>query len=663
MKSLRNFRSALSDKKKFLKVAVLFLLIIMTVWVVLFYVARQYIVTQAEDKIKEILLVHKGMHHYVQEIMHPALYKYKDGKKITEDFYAPELFSSSFIIRNLHGFYNQEKSAAGDDEVYYKMAANNPRNKVNKADPLECDLIEMFNKNRDMNEYRDIVSVNGTQYLYVAIPFLENTKGCLVCHGKREDAPAQLREIYKGAGGYDEELGIVRAVISIRAPLNKELLDMYIVGVALFSGVAVLVGSLLFSNKLRGVVNRRTAKLKQEIEVRTQAEQEVEKLRNYLSNIIDSMPSLIIGVTPDGIVTQWNIKAGRDFGVLKEEALGKPLGLVAPRLADEMDRVRKAVQSRTVQCESKHVRRENGDVQYEDITIYPLLANGVESAVIRIDNVTERVNLEQVLVQSEKMMSVGGLAAGMAHEINNPLAGILGSAYNIKKRVFADLKANRNAADECGVHLELVQEYLKMRKVDRMLESIQESGKRAASIVENMLSFSRKTDRKMDLFDLSTLIDKTLDLAANDYNLKKLYDFRHIKIVREFKPGMNRVLCDGNEMQQVFLNLFKNGAEAMTEKNYGDDKPCFHCRVFEEDGLAVVEVEDNGPGIDEATRLRIFEPFYTTKSVGKGTGLGLSVSYFIIADQHNGSMTVESKLGEGTKFIIRLPFDDETDKA
>ncbi|NDV22629.1 DUF3365 domain-containing protein [Desulfovibrio sp. JC022] len=661
MKSSQDSKLAASGKKRFLKVAVLFLLITLTVWVILFYVARQYVVSQAEDKIKEILLVHKGMHHYVQKIMHPALYKYKDDNQVEKDFYAPELFSSSFIIRNMHGFYNQEKSAAGDDEVYYKMAANNPRNEVNKADFLERDLIKMFNENREMKKYRDIVSINGTQYLYVSIPFLENNKGCLVCHGKREDAPSQLRKRYEGAGGYDEELGIIRAVISIRAPLHKELFDTYIIGVALFSGIAALVGLLFFSTKLRGVVNRRTSKLEQEIAIRTQAEQEVEKLRNYLSNVIDSMPSQIIGVTPDGIVTQWNSGAGRDFGISKEEALGKKIELVAPRLADEMERVRKAVQSRTVQCESKHVRRENGEVRYEDITVYPLIANGVEGAVIRVDDVTGRVNLEQVLVQSEKMMSVGGLAAGMAHEINNPLAGILGSAYNIKKRVFGDLKANRKAAQECGIHLELVQDYLKKRKVDRMLESIQESGKRAAAIVENMLSFSRKSDRHMDLFDLSTLIDKTLDLAANDYNLKKLYDFRQIRIIREFQPQMKRVLCDGNEMQQVFLNLFKNGAEAMTDKKYGDDKPCFYCRVFEEKGQAVVEIEDNGPGMDEVTRLRIFEPFYTTKSVGKGTGLGLSVSYFIIADQHNGSMTVESKPGEGTKFTIILPFDDGAD--
>lgn len=217
------------------------------------------------------------------------------------------------------------------------------------------------------------------------------------------------------------------------------------------------------------------------------------------------------------------------------------------------------------------------------------------------------------------------------------------------------MQANHDAAEECGISLESVQAYLKKRDINRMLEIIHESGTRAATIVENMLSFSRKSEKQMDFFDLASLMDKTLDLAANEYDLKKYYDFRQINIVREYEEGMPLIYCDGNEIQQVFLNLLKNGAEAMTEKEFGDASPCFNCRIYQEDSMAVIEIEDNGPGIDEAIRLRVFEPFYTTKAVGQGTGLGLSVSYFIIADQHGGSMSVESEAGEYTLFSIKIP--------
>ncbi|WP_321402552.1 ATP-binding protein [Maridesulfovibrio sp.] len=388
-------------------------------------------------------------------------------------------------------------------------------------------------------------------------------------------------------------------------------------------------------------------------------EKEVRSLQSYLSNIVDSMPSNIIGVTPDGIVTQWNAKAEVDFGLSKKDVLGKKIEQVVPYLAGEMKKVRTAIDSRSVQAETKHVRRVNDKTVYEDITVYPLIADGVQGAVIRIDDITNRVNLEQALVQTEKMMSLGGLAAGMAHEINNPLAGILGSAYNVSKRLFSDMDSNRRTAQECGIELEQVHEYLEKRKIPKMIEIIKESGERAANIVSNMLSFSRKSGKRMEKVNIASLIDKTLELAANDYDLKKLYDFKQINVVREYEDNLPLVMCESNELQQVFLNLFRNGAEAMNEKSYTDGKPSFWCRILCQHGLVVIEIEDNGPGMEEHIQSRIFEPFFTTKEVGKGTGLGLSVSYFIITEQHNGKMFVESVAGVGTKFIIEMPVEGE----
>ncbi|CCO22934.1 ATP-binding protein [Maridesulfovibrio hydrothermalis] len=384
-------------------------------------------------------------------------------------------------------------------------------------------------------------------------------------------------------------------------------------------------------------------------------ESNMRKLRNYLSNIINSMPSMLIGVDIKGNITQWNKKAEQVAGLTHDEALGRPLRKVVPHLADEMKRVQLAIKTKQEQVDPKRSRYENGRTKYEDLTIYPLISNKVEGAVIRIDDVTDRVSLEQMMVQSEKMMSVGGLAAGMAHEINNPLAAILGQNRNLQRRLLEKLPKNISAAKECGIDLDALYGYLGKRDIPRMLESIDESGNRAATIVSNMLSFSRKSEKRLGYHDISKLMDKTLELASNDYDLKKEYDFRKIEIIRKYDPDLPEVLCEGNEVQQVFLNLLKNGAEAMTEKNYDSGHPCFTVSTYTQKGYAVVEIEDNGPGVDEASRIRIFEPFFTTKEVGKGTGLGLSVSYFIITDQHSGSMKVESAPGEWTRFIIKLP--------
>ncbi|WP_051677018.1 PAS domain-containing protein [Maridesulfovibrio frigidus] len=273
-------------------------------------------------------------------------------------------------------------------------------------------------------------------------------------------------------------------------------------------------------------------------------------------------------------------------------------------------------------------------------------------------DITEQKKTAQIMVQTEKMMSVGGLAAGMAHEINNPLAGILGAVQNIKNRIYTDIEKNTSAAKECGTDLEHIREYFAHRGITSMLESIQTAGVRASTIVQNMLQFSRKSNKNVEFHNLAVLLDKTVELAASDYSLKNDYDFRKVIIKREYEPEISKVCCLGNEIQQVFLNILKNGAEAMAEKNYTSISPMFVFRVKNGDREIIVEIEDNGPGMDDKVRKRVFDPFYTTKDVGKGTGLGLSVSYFIITDQHNGVMEVESTLGMNTRFIIRLPVAD-----
>jgi len=286
----------------------------------------------------------------------------------------------------------------------------------------------------------------------------------------------------------------------------------------------------------------------------------------------------------------------------------------------------------------------------------------VEGAVIRVDDISPRVRIEEMMIQSEKMLSVGGLATGMAHEINNPLAGILQNVQVIKNRTSGFLEKNRKAAEECGTSIETIEMYMQKRGIYPMIETIIESGQRAAQIVGNMLNFSRKSDQKFEPHDICGLLDKTVELASNDYDLKKKYDFRQIKVSREYQSGIPLIPCEPGQIQQVFLNILKNAAFAMNEKyknippNPADIyEPVFTLRVFMESEMVRVEIEDNGTGMEEKIRRRIFEPFFTTNTVGHGTGLGLSISYFIITENHKGIMTVESIPEKGSKFIIRLP--------
>jgi len=263
------------------------------------------------------------------------------------------------------------------------------------------------------------------------------------------------------------------------------------------------------------------------------------------------------------------------------------------------------------------------------------------------------------MIQTEKIMSVGGLAAGMAHELNNPIGAMLMGTQNVMNRLSPDLKPNLQAAEEEGIDLHRLHLYLEKRNILAYLKGVQESGTKASRIILNMLKFSRKSEFKMIPTDLANLLENVLELAGKNYDLKQKYDFRRISIIKEFDKDVPRVPCTETEIEQVFLNLFKNAAQAMSENNQCD-APFLAIRLSKEGNKAKIEVEDNGPGIEEAVKKRVFEPFYTTKPVGKGTGLGLSVSYMIITDYHKGTMEVESTPGKGTRFIIGLPLQAVT---
>jgi signal transduction histidine kinase len=279
--------------RRYWKISVVVLGVTLAVAAGLYQLARLYVLTEAERNIQAVLLAHKGMHRYIQEVMHPAFFKLKAEGMVAEKFYAPEILSSSFIVRNQHKAYNEERKATGLDEVYYKMAALNPRNPVNKADALEEKLIRMFNENKEIKDYKEIVRIDGKDYLYVALPFLVNQEKCMKCHGGRGNAPLGLQALYPGLGGFNEKVGDIRAIESIRAPLEQQYSLLHIVFASSFSGALVLAGLLLFNARLRGMVRARTHELEQEVAERRKAEEEVRKVNEELEDRVEERTAQI----------------------------------------------------------------------------------------------------------------------------------------------------------------------------------------------------------------------------------------------------------------------------------------------------------------------------------------------------------------------------------
>ncbi|HEY5672236.1 MAG TPA: response regulator [Malonomonas sp.] len=389
----------------------------------------------------------------------------------------------------------------------------------------------------------------------------------------------------------------------------------------------------------------------------------VQQLQNLLGNIIDSMPSIMIAVDCDCRVTQWNQQAELKLGIAAVDALGQPLEDLSIAQVGMLE-VRQAIKEQQVKIKTKVPNNTGGPLCFFDKTIYPLSEAGCGGAVIRIDDVTDRVLLEERVIQTKKMASLGELIAGIAHEINNPLAGVLQNAQVIRNRLDTSVNKNRLAAEALGTTMETVAQYHQERGVASRLDAIMESGVRAAKIIETMLAFSYQGGTKVKPENLAELLDKSLELASSHYSLKNKVDFKSLEIVRVYDPQLPLVNCDAGQIQQVLLNLLMNGAHAMGEKQrrlpteqQGLYRGRFEMRLSLREGNVQIEIEDSGPGIDEASLPRVFDPFFTTKEVGEGTGLGLFISYLIVTENHHGTMTVSSSAGRGATFTISLPLN------
>ena len=393
------------------------------------------------------------------------------------------------------------------------------------------------------------------------------------------------------------------------------------------------------------------------------AQESLQQIRLYLQNIIDSMPSVLIGIDSNMKVTLWNKRAEQESIITAEDADGLPMEKVCrlfnstiylPKLTETL---RTNKPTRLLKVESLK-KGEEGRSRFFDILIYPLSLTGETGAVIHMDDVTERVQLEEMMIRSEKMQSIGGLASGLAHEINNPLAVILQNIQVLNRRLSPELEANRNAAQDLGTTIEVIGEYLRLRGCEKMLNSVLHAGQRVAKIVENIQNFSRRGRSGFIPYSLTDLLEKTVELGASDYDMRHQFNFKAIQIVRDYQTVPN-VNCDSSQIQQVILGLLKNAAQALYQNV---DSSQITLRLFSAGEESVVlQIEDNGMGMSAEVVAQIFDPFYTRRDVGQGTGLGLSTAYFIVVHGHHGQLTVTSEPGRGSCFEMILPVENKED--
>ena len=415
----------------------------------------------------------------------------------------------------------------------------------------------------------------------------------------------------------------------------------------------------------RIIQHQQQAILEQEIETLKQSEQVLKENEQRLQIIFETSQSGIVQVDTQGIIVFANHRMAEMLGYPLEVVIGSRY--VEHVHQDERDMATSSLQQ-VISGEIDHVYTERHYDGTDGNDFWGIFSGkrlkgavGETVAIIGIiTDISERKQMRDIMVQTEKMIMVGGLAAGMAHELNNPLGGILQNTQNIHRRISPGLKANDTIAGEVGVDFALVQQYLQRRGINELLHHITMAGTRAADIIANLLAFSRKGTASLEPTPLPELINRAIELASCDYDLKKKYDFRNIRINREYDMVMPPIVMNSLEIEQVLLNILKNAAQALAERPSGT-KSQITIRTLRSDQYAIIEVEDNGPGMSEETCKRIFDPFFTTKEIGVGTGLGLSVAYALVVNNHRGIIRVDSEQERGTKFIISLPFSIRED--
>lgn len=354
-------------------------------------------------------------------------------------------------------------------------------------------------------------------------------------------------------------------------------------------------------------------------------QKELINTRRFLRTVLDSIQEGILVISPDYRILRVNEPLLRKLKRPEEDVIGKYCyevlyGEDEPvRPTDGLCPVAEAIKT----LRPHHTRHthldSNGEAIYHAVSAYPVVENGEVCRVVEISrDITSEIKTQEMLLQQEKLSSVGKLAAGVAHEINNPLTAVLTNSMLLLE----DLDENDPMYED--------------------LKAIADETLRCREIVKGLLEFARQEAPAKVASDLGRILENVIGLV------RKQFSFKNISIQQDLARNLPAVSLDRDQIQQVVVNILINAMEAI-----GRDGEITITSSYDAQRKTIsLKIKDTGPGIPEDVRLKLFDPFFTTKETG--TGLGLSISHGII-ERHGGTITCESHAGNGTTFVVTLP--------
>ena len=619
--------------KKSLIIASLFAFVYIVLVFFFFHETKKLAVSKAEENIAGFLLIHQSIQHYVEEIQKPEIYRLKKEGKLYEEYFSPKILSSTYIARHIKDVLNSKRSQMGLNEVHFKLASRNPRNEINRANTREMRVLQKFNGG-EIQEYKKIIKEDGRDFLFYAIPFAVNKESCMRCHGDPAAAPGELLARYGGKTGFHEKIGDIRALISVRAPLDELLTEAHDTALTLSAIAFILLSSIL--GALLFFIRR--------LDIQ---QEELAQNSLYMENILRSSTTMAIAATDRDLhIKYFNPEAEKIFACKADEALGKTVPEIHKLEKVDANRFGNAIK----QVEEQGIYRYSVKQQtpagmiYIDSQITGIWDhnNNLDGFVLMSRDVTddrhrtqEKEQIQEKLRRAQKMEAIGLMAGGVAHDLNNILSGIIS---------YPEL---------------LLMKLPEESELREPLKAIQQSGQRAAAVVDDLLTIARGVASAKITANLNTLISEYLD-SLEYKNLKSLH--ANVKWSTELDPQLENISCSTVHIKKCIMNLTTNAAEAIddagsivisTRNQFVDEAMAIKHDLKMAD-YVVLSITDTGSGIPEQDIDHIFEPFYTKKIMGKsGTGLGLAVAWNTVQD-HNGGVIVHSS-SKGTTFELYFP--------
>ena len=438
----------------------------------------------------------------------------------------------------------------------------------------------------------------------------------VVLSGYHDVLRGWLSDIISGQRKVSTQEIMVRHAGGLETPAEMDLIR---VGAADQLLVMVQLRDITDRKRLERQLETYREELEHNVNERTR---EIEETKQYLENLLENANDVIYTLDTEQRFTYVNSKI-EAWGYRKDDLIGRPyLALLSKRHRGR--RLKSTLDIGAKQVYEVEVVTRTGEPRAVMVSVSPL--HGSEGAILGVlgiaRDMTETKKLEQRIRNSEKLASVGRLAAGVAHEINNPLGGILNCLYNLRKGT------------------------LSPSRQEEYRVSMEDGVRRVQTIVRQLLDFSQQHEPEFALTDINHVVDRVLVLTTH------LFAPNRIRLETGFGQGLPNVTLDRHMIEQVLMNLVLNAVQAMK------DGGGLTIRTSVVEGVCLIEVCDTGSGIPPVVLPRIFDPFFTTKSEGEGTGLGLSVSLGIV-ERHGGKILVHSEVGKGTTFTLCLPVSRE----